>query len=215
MEIVNKIESYFKAWEFFLFRPSWLFKLSNNYRKHCESVYEFQNPFFFAYLCRKNLFEVSETIISERKKIRSQAGFTSESKKQKLFLDALLDAQENSARNSAGNSSEEISHDEVRQCVLEMLLAGTDTSSVTMFYTIILLCEHEEIQNKVLEEISISSSSPSSSSSSSPHSPTPSPTPSPSPLLDGVIKECLRLKPVGPVIMRKALKDDIIPSGIP
>ena len=47
----------------------------------------------------------------------------------------------------------EVSRDNVSQCVLEMLLAGTDTSSVTMYYLLVSLAENQHIQDKVVAEM--------------------------------------------------------------
>ena len=47
----------------------------------------------------------------------------------------------------------EVSRDNVSQCVLEMLLAGTDTSSVTMYYLLVSLAENQQIQDKVVTEM--------------------------------------------------------------
>jgi aromatase len=42
---------------------------------------------------------------------------------------------------------------DLEQCVLEMLLAGTDTSSVTMYYTLVALSDNPEIEARVVDEI--------------------------------------------------------------
>jgi len=48
------------------------------------------------------------------------------------------------------------SHDSLNgtlQCIAEMLLAGTDTSSLTMFYTLLFLADHPGISKKISEMI--------------------------------------------------------------
>jgi len=46
-----------------------------------------------------------------------------------------------------------ISTEELHQCVLEMLLAGTDTSSVTLFYLLVSLTEQLDTESKIRQEI--------------------------------------------------------------
>ena len=80
-----------------------------------------------------------------------------------------------------------------------MLLAGTDTSSVTAYYTLLGLAGDIPLQKELREELRLSSEV------GHKHCP----------LLDCVIDEVLRFKPVGPVVFREAVKDDPnFPKGI-
>lgn len=47
----------------------------------------------------------------------------------------------------------DLTTDEIHQCILEMVLAGTDTSSVSLYYTILLLTEHKSIQHQLLDSL--------------------------------------------------------------
>lgn len=47
----------------------------------------------------------------------------------------------------------QVSPVDLEQCVLEMFLAGTDTSSVTMYYTLVALSDNPDIEGRILEEI--------------------------------------------------------------
>ncbi len=88
------------------------------------------------------------------------------------------------------------------QCLLEMLIAGTDTSSISMFYTLLGLAEHVGVQQKAHDEIHDALGMAASGwwdlggfaegvCDELPY-------------LVGCINEGMRLKPVGPVIMRRA-----------
>lgn len=74
---------------------------------------------------------------------------------------------------------------DIRQNVLEMILAGTDTSSVSLYYTVLLLSENERVADKLLASLSDPTSS----------------------YIDNVLKESMRMLPVGPVIIRQATSD--------
>ena len=48
----------------------------------------------------------------------------------------------------------QISRANVVQCILEMLIAGTDTSSVSLFYTLVCLADSEQWEDAVWREVS-------------------------------------------------------------
>ena len=93
-----------------------------------------------------------------------------------LFINSLLNALDN----------QQITKEEMNQCILEMLIAGTDTSSVTMFYFLLALSDRKELEENLLKELKQNSYS----------------------ILTNGLKESMRFKPVGPVIMRCAINDD-------
>lgn len=77
----------------------------------------------------------------------------------------------------------------ILQCIAEMLLAGTDTSSITMFYTLLFLADHPEIADNLSKKIRSESQE----------------------TIDKEISylyyESMRLIPVGPVILRQCETD--------
>lgn len=81
------------------------------------------------------------------------------------------------------------------QCIAEMLLAGTDTSSITMFYTLLFLADFPDLANKVSRIINTESQE----------------------VVDKEIAnfyyESMRLIPVGPVILRQC-ENDIVEGDI-
>lgn len=85
------------------------------------------------------------------------------------------------------------SKEEIRQNILEMILAGTDTSSVSLYYTVLLLTENPSTYNKLIDSIQ---------------------TDSKSIYIEYVLKEAMRLLPVGPVIIRQAVDDCILKGDI-
>ncbi|CAG8478916.1 14555_t:CDS:1, partial [Gigaspora margarita] len=78
--------------------------------------------------------------------------------------------------------------DEEIQSILEMVLASTDSVSVSLYYTILLLTENKKIVNQLMDSSDDS-------------------------FLDAVLQESMRLMPVEPVIIRKSMNDCEI-SGI-
>jgi cytochrome P450 len=101
----------------------------------------------------------------------------------------MANSDENSDSEFISALLEQNTHIGVLQCIAEMLLAGTDTSSLTMFYTTLFLADHPEIANQISNQI-----------------------------VEGNIElaqknimytyyESMRMIPVGPVILRQAEAD--------
>jgi aromatase len=103
----------------------------------------------------------------------------------KMFVDILREA-----------CDKEVDKEELfQQSCLEMLLAATDTSSVTAYYTLLGLACDKTLQQDLRHELRNNETATRA-------------------LLDSVVYETLRLKPVGPVVLRMAEDDDpSFPAG--
>ena len=77
------------------------------------------------------------------------------------------------------------------QSALEMMIAGTDTSSVTAYYALLGLAQDKALQSDLRQDLCTATHNPSKSK-----------------LMQSVIDETLRFKPVGPVVLREAVDDD-------
>lgn len=111
--IIKSILGYFKAWEYCLLRPCDMYTAEIS--KHHESITDLKN-----WVCR--LIRLASTDLAPDS-----------------FIGTLLSAEK----------SNQISRKMVEQCSLEMLLAGTDTSSVMMFYSSLALAEHHAIADSL------------------------------------------------------------------
>ncbi|XP_062511027.1 aromatase-like isoform X2 [Corticium candelabrum] len=175
-QVVEEIVQYFKAWEYFLIKPAWLYHFQPQFQKHKKAVVALN----------RSVHEIVETRRATEWKTADD------------FLANLLKSEENG----------EVSSVDLEQCVLEMFLAGTDTSSVTMYYTLVALSDNPGIEEKVLEEITrvVGLEIPNKRNLAE------------LTYMEKVLKESLRAKPVGPVILRRAISDDVmdnhsIPEG--
>ncbi|KAL7553947.1 hypothetical protein ACHAWF_018846 [Thalassiosira exigua] len=164
-QFINAIISYFKAWEFFLLRPTkyWDRQLAN---KHSASVKELQSHVTHLLSC-----------------IDFSAGIVDNST---LFVHRLYSACQEL----------ENTHQALLQSSLEMMLAGTDTSSVTAYYALLGLAGDQELQSHLRKDFSVMRDA------------------SKSKVLRSIVDETLRFKPVGPVVLREAVNDDPTFPGI-
>lgn len=112
------------------------------------------------------------------------------------FLEMLLQPSK------VGNS---YSDTEIKEELLAIVVAGTDTSAVGSSFTCLMLSRHPEVQQKVCEELQDvfghSDRTPTLDDLSNLK------------YLEAVLKESLRLYPPVPVIVRQLDKDLILPSG--
>uniref|UniRef100_A0A8D0KNJ9 aromatase n=1 Tax=Salvator merianae TaxID=96440 RepID=A0A8D0KNJ9_SALMN len=171
--IVLKIQNYFDAWQALLLKPDIFFKLSCLYKKHEKSVKDLKTTI-------EVLIEQKRQKLSTVEKLEEHVDFTSQ----------LIFAQNRG----------ELTGENVNQCVLEMLIAAPDTLSVTLFFMLVLITEHPQVEEKMMEEIQAVVGDRNIQSDDIPKLK----------VTENFILESMRYQPVVDLVMRKALQDDVI-----
>ncbi|XP_075970128.1 cytochrome P450 4d2-like [Anticarsia gemmatalis] len=143
---------------------------------------------------------VDKIIIEKRKASEDEIANQKEvkSKSLKSFIDILLEAND---ENQSVYSNVELGEE-----ALVLLVAGTDTSSVGIAFTLLLLARYPDVQEKVYQEIQevFGDSDRPLVVEDLPHLK----------YLELVIKESLRLYPPVPIISRKVETEVTLPSGL-
>ncbi|XP_060116288.1 aromatase [Heteronotia binoei] len=128
-----------------------------------------------------------------------------EQKRQKLStVEKLEEHMDFASQLIFAQSRGELTGENVNQCVLEMLIAAPDTLSVTLFFMLALIAEHPHVEEAMMKEIQAVMGDRDIQSEDMPKLK----------VVENFIHESMRYQPVVDLVMRKALRDDVI-DGYP
>ncbi|KAL4708377.1 hypothetical protein ACJJTC_019613 [Scirpophaga incertulas] len=172
-------------------QPEWLYNWFPQSKEHTEckiKMHEFTDE-----VIRKKREEIE---IENKKNTEADVQYNLGTYKTKTFLDLLI---------QLSGREQGYTNEELREEVLTLTVAGTDTSAVAIGYTMKMLAKYPEIQEKVYQEIQdiFGDSDRSVDKDDLTRMK----------YLERVIKETLRLFPPVPFIIRKVEEDVTLPSG--
>ncbi|CAO1411048.1 unnamed protein product [Diamesa serratosioi] len=165
---------------------------------HFKPLYMFSNLYKMEKKYVKNgMFSLAKTVLKEKelefkinsinKDIKEDSDDESGIKKPQIFIDQLLKMREH------------LTLKQIRSEINTILLAGHETSALTISGTLLMLALHQDVQEKVIQELGAVFDSVDQETDNE--------MLNKFPYIEMVIKETLRLFPVAAIIARNASKD--------
>ncbi|XP_007455583.1 PREDICTED: aromatase-like [Lipotes vexillifer] len=175
--IVVKIQGYFDAWQALLLKPDIFFKIS--------------------WLCRKYEKSVEE--------LKDEMEILVEKKRRRIFIaEKLEDSMDFTTELILAEKRGDLTRENVNQCVLEMLIAAPDTMSISVFFMMLLIAKHPQVEEAIMKEIQTVVGERDIRIDDMQKLK----------VVENFIYESMRYQPVVDLVMRKALEDDVI-DGYP